>query len=97
VWAAAKAGAEPLSVEFVTTLDTRTVRRGRIRDIARTAEIDDRGDSTLRVTIAFDRSQPGPLRPGATVLPRINCGRKSLGYVWLHPLVDAMRRQWWQL
>ncbi|HUQ72956.1 MAG TPA: efflux RND transporter periplasmic adaptor subunit [Planctomycetaceae bacterium] len=97
VWAAAKANTEPLAVEFVTTLDTRTVRRGQIRDIARTAEIDDRGDSTLRVTIAFDRSQPGPLRPGATVMPRIMCGKKSLGYVWLHPLLDAVRRQWWSL
>jgi hypothetical protein len=95
VWAAAKRTSEPLPVEFVSTIDHRTVRHGVVREIARTTEIDDRGDSTLRVTIAFDRNQPGPLRPGATVLPRIHCGTTSLGYVWFHQLINAIRRQWW--
>uniref|UniRef100_A0A7C2P1E6 Efflux RND transporter periplasmic adaptor subunit n=1 Tax=Schlesneria paludicola TaxID=360056 RepID=A0A7C2P1E6_9PLAN len=95
VWQAVQAADAPVPVDFVTTMDARTVRRGVIREVARTAEIDDRGDSTLRVTIAFDRSQPGPLRPGATVLPRIHCGRASLGYVWFHRLFDAVSRQWW--
>jgi len=31
------------------------------------------------------------------VLPRIKCGKKSLGYVWFHQLADAIRWQWWQL
>lgn len=35
-------------------------------------------------------------RPGATVVARIRCGERSVGYVWLHDLIDAIRtRVWW--
>ncbi|QDT14713.1 HlyD family efflux transporter periplasmic adaptor subunit [Alienimonas californiensis] len=35
-------------------------------------------------------------RPGATVVARIRCGERALGYVWLHDLIDAARtRLWW--
>ena len=27
----------------------------------------------------------------ATALPRIHCGKHSLGYVWVHDLIDAIR------
>jgi multidrug efflux pump subunit AcrA (membrane-fusion protein) len=96
LWAVSQTSNVRLPVEFITTLDTHAVRKGHVREIARTAEIDDQGESTLRVTIAFDRNQPGPLRPGATVLPRIHCGRRSLGYIWLYPAADAIRRMWWR-
>ncbi|NNJ28166.1 hypothetical protein LzC2_42780 [Planctomycetes bacterium LzC2] len=35
-------------------------------------------------------------RSGATVVARIRCGERSIGYVWLHDLIDAVRtRVWW--
>jgi hypothetical protein len=30
-------------------------------------------------------------RPGATVVARIHCGRRSLGFVWLHEFWEAIR------
>lgn len=34
-------------------------------------------------------------RPGASVRARVLCGEYSLGYVWLHDLIDAAR-VWWE-
>lgn len=84
-----------LPVEFVSTTEPGRALTGRVEKVSRVAEIDDRGESTVRVTIAFDRRQLSQLRPGATVWPKITCGRRSLGYVWFHDLIDAVRRQLW--
>jgi hypothetical protein len=43
--------------------------------------------------VEFDRSQIQQLRPRATAIPRIYCGQQSLGYVWLHDLIDTIRLQ----
>ena len=45
------------------------------------------------VTVRINRDQIPQLRPGATVLPKIHCGRKPIGYVWFHDLWDALRTQ----
>ncbi len=90
-------GTDPqgLPVEFVSTTEPGRALTGRVEKVSRVAEINDRGESTVRVTIAFDRRQLSQLRPGATVWPKITCGRRSLGYVWFHDLIDAVRRQLW--
>ena len=51
--------------------------------------------STVLVTVEFDRDEVQGLRPGATVLARIHCGRRSMGYVWLHDLFEAVQSHWW--
>jgi hypothetical protein len=30
-------------------------------------------------------------RPGATVVARIHCGRRALGYVWLHEVWEFIQ------
>jgi hypothetical protein len=39
----------------------------------------------------------GPLPPGAragtSATARVHCGRRPIGYVWLHDLIDAVRTQ----
>ena len=41
-------------------------------------------------------ADPPETRPGATVVARVRCGERALGYVWLHELIDAARtRVWW--
>ncbi len=92
---AARVDPNGLPVEFVSSTEPGRTLIGRVENVARVAEINDRGESTVRVTIAFDRRQLSQLRPGATVWPRIQCGHRPLGYVWFHDLIDAVRRQWW--
>ena len=49
---------------------------------------------TIEVVVAFDKNElteaaRRDLRPGVTARAEIDCGRRSLGYVWLHDIWDA--------
>ena len=89
-----------LPVEFRLTADERHQYLGHVTEIAQIAEptSNEPGRSpTVRVTASWDETTPGrepvlELRPGMTVRARIACGRRSLGYVWLHDLWDAAIR-----
>jgi multidrug efflux pump subunit AcrA (membrane-fusion protein) len=89
-------GQNKVPVEFVPVTGRRWVAQGHIRDVARVTDIDERGDSSVRLIVAFDRAQAPELRSGKTVLPRIVCGRRPLGYVWFRDLIDAVRSAWWR-
>jgi len=71
---------------------------GHVETIGLTADVDAKDTSTPRPTIevvaAFDKSQldqtaQRELRPGVSARAEIGCGRRSLGYVWLHDLWDT--------
>ncbi|OYW24665.1 MAG: hypothetical protein B7Z55_01525 [Planctomycetales bacterium 12-60-4] len=84
-----------LTVEFTPSATMSRTYKGRLIEVARVSDVNERGDTTVRVTIAFDRDPTDKLRPGATVLPKIHCGEQSLGYVWFREVFHAVRRQWW--
>jgi biotin carboxyl carrier protein len=75
---------------------TRSLLQGRVERVADVVDVNDRGESTLRVTITIDAGTTITARPGATVWPKIRCGRRALGAVWLGDLIDAVRRQVWR-
>ena len=80
-----------LDVDFLVAAEPGKICHGTIESRSMTAESDDTARSRVRVVVAFDRNQIDQPRPGATALPRIHCGKRSLGYVWLHDLIDAIR------
>ena len=80
-----------LDVDFLVAAEPGKICHGTIESRSMTAEPDDTARSRVRVVVAFDRNQIDQPRPGATALPRIHCGKRSLGYVWLHDLIDAIR------
>ncbi len=84
-----------LAVSFALAADPGKVYQGRIEDVALATHLDEADGATVLVTVAFDRDEVEGLRPGATVLARIDCGRRSLGYVWLHDLFEAVQSHWW--
>uniref|UniRef100_A0A7C4LMV2 HlyD family efflux transporter periplasmic adaptor subunit n=1 Tax=Schlesneria paludicola TaxID=360056 RepID=A0A7C4LMV2_9PLAN len=96
VMAAWNHGRNTVPVEFVPLAGPRFKASGVVHEIARVTELDDRGESTVRLLATVDRSQVPDLRPGKTVLPRLSCGRHPLGYVWFRDLINAVRRMWWQ-
>jgi multidrug efflux pump subunit AcrA (membrane-fusion protein) len=72
---------------------------GHIRDVSATADVtnDDktRPTPTVRAVVSFDKSQLSDaeqreLRPGITAQAEIECGRRPLGYVWLHDVWDTV-------
>lgn len=88
---AIKRQGDGLKVEFQLPSEPGRTYAGRVRDVSLASESDDRSAGHVRVLVEFDRGQIEQLRPGATAVPRIHCGRYSLGYVWLHDLIDAIR------
>lgn len=79
-----------LEVEFQLPSEPGRTHRGKIRDVALVSELNDRSSGHVRVIVEFDSSQIEQLRPGASAIPRIRCGRKPIGYVWFHDLIDAI-------
>ncbi len=79
---------EDLDVEYRTATDPGTSLQGKVKEIARAAEVHGEDGNTVMITVAIDKNdlltEP---RPGATVTAKVNCGRASIGYVWFHDLI----------
>lgn len=88
---AQKAQGEPLEVDFQLPSEPGQTHRGTIREVSLASDGRERSGGQVRVVVEFDSKQVAQLRPGATAIPRIHCGTQSLGYVWLHDLIDAIR------
>lgn len=95
VLAAQQALHKDLDVTFALAADPGEQYEGKIDEVALATELDDTNGSTLTANVAFDRADVKGLRPGATVVARIHCGQRSIGYVWLHDLFEAVQSHWW--
>ena len=84
-----------LEVSFALASEPGAVYRGRIIDVAMATELDEAATPTLLVTVGIDRNEVAGLRPGATVIAQIDCGRRAVGYVWLHDLFEFVQSHWW--
>jgi hypothetical protein len=84
-----------LPAEFILATDPNKRHAGKIKRVTYSAEVrGDEGNTVLiEVTISDDvKGQlPQPLRPGATVKAKIDCGRRPLGYVLFHDLFEFIQ------
>lgn len=85
LWAQKEYG-EDLRVQFILATDPGVTYEGRVKEIHRRAEVHGDIGNSVAVKVAFDRDQLPHLRPGATVIAKVVCGSRSIGYVWLHDL-----------
>jgi multidrug efflux pump subunit AcrA (membrane-fusion protein) len=82
---------EPLSASFQLATDRHNQYQGTVRTISSRTETDRDEQAVVKVVVDFDAQAVRELRPGATIFARIHCGRRPLGYVWFHELIEAMR------
>ena len=82
---------EDLKVSFKLATDASTTYVEKIDRVAMSTEMDESQQPTVKVTAIIDNSRFPQLRPGASVTARIYCGRRSVGYVWLHELFEAIQ------
>jgi multidrug efflux pump subunit AcrA (membrane-fusion protein) len=82
---------KPLIASFRLSTGSRGVYHGTVRNLAARTELNEENRPVVKLTMDFDQRSVPELRPGATVFARIGCGRKPLGYVWLHDLIEAFR------
>ncbi len=84
----------PSVVWFVLASDPGTRRRGEIERIAMRSAVEGDGQSpTVTVTVRIDEHELAGLRPGTSVVGKIDCGWRSLGFVWFHRAWNAVQRR----
>ncbi len=82
---------EALRVHYRLAADPDFDRAAAVSEVHYSAEV--RGDegNTVLVRAELASSDLPPLRPGAEAAAKVYCGRRALGYVWLHDAVDFVR------
>lgn len=91
VLAAQRNSDEPLGVSFILKSNPALVHEGQITNISMAVEPHETEGQVALVTVEFDDREIAQPLPGAGVIADIGCGRKPIGYVWFHDILDAVR------
>jgi multidrug efflux pump subunit AcrA (membrane-fusion protein) len=81
----------PLKVSFALATRPAQVLWGELDRVGVRTEVTEAEGAVVLATVRIDREEIPELVPGAGVVARIQCGRRAIGYVWLHDLIDAVR------
>ena len=85
---------EPVASRFRLTGETERTFAGHVESISTAAVLDtaglDQESPAFEVKIAVDESELPMARPGMNAQVRILCGRRALGYVWLHDIWETL-------
>jgi multidrug efflux pump subunit AcrA (membrane-fusion protein) len=86
----------PVGASYRLAGDVAEIYSGHVVEISSVAPIDAEGlrDEAAPVTvrISVDGDPPPAARPGMTATVRIDCGQRTLGYVWLHDVGATLYR-----
>lgn len=92
---AAKQSTGPLAVTFFLATNPSKEFHGSVAEIERSAEVRGEDGNTVLVRVDFNQKElraavPDP-KIGAGGTAKVHCGKRALGYVWFHDLVDFVR------
>jgi hypothetical protein len=93
VRAAERESEAALDVSFLLATAPGTIYSDRIERVSGSSEPNERGERVVRATAVVAAGTIPQPKPGAIVEARIHCGRRALGYVWFHEMIDAVRRR----
>lgn len=83
--------AAALGVTYLLATEPGLTYDGRVETIGLAATSNEIYGANVPVTVAIDRGALTELHPGATVIGKIHCGRRALGFVWFHDLIAVIR------
>jgi multidrug efflux pump subunit AcrA (membrane-fusion protein) len=90
---AARTSDAPLEVTYILATHPGESHVGRVEKIEAAAQVRGAEGNVVLIDVAIDKSELADLRPGATVTAKVHCGRRSIGYVWLHDLFAFVQRK----
>lgn len=90
---AARKSGEPLRVTYILATEPGVSHVGTVKEIQAAAELRGEEGNTVLLRVEIDNLTAADLRPGATATAKVDCGQRSLGYVWLHDLVAFVQRK----
>ena len=82
---------EGLDVSFVLAADPGLRLRGKIDRVGIRTEVSETEDAFVLATVRIHRDEIAELIPGGSVVAKIDCGRRAVGYVWFHDLWEAIQ------
>jgi len=84
---------EHLPVKYVLKTEPDRRRRGELQEVHYAAQVKDEAGNTVRIRVAIDQDElPPHLRPGASAIVNVYCGRRSVGYVLFHDLFEWVQK-----
>lgn len=78
-------------VRFLFRMSPKTTYSAKLRAVNLATELDQNGELSTRATVTLNPKEIPDLRPGSSVIAKIDCGRRSLGYVWLRELLEFLQ------
>ncbi|MCA9039862.1 MAG: HlyD family efflux transporter periplasmic adaptor subunit [Planctomycetaceae bacterium] len=86
---------EALPVEFILAISPEVTYEGTLEKISTRANTSKENTNILQVDIAIEEEKLPNLRIGSEVRAKINCGKKSLGYVLFGDVIEFLRKYLW--
>jgi len=92
---ASQSKSTPLRATYYVATDPSQLKEATVAEISDAVSLETPYESTILIK-AMINEEPSPgIRPGTSVMARVHCGRRSLAYVWLHDLYEALRYRFW--
>ena len=91
VLAAQAAAQEGLSVRFLFRMAPNTTYSAKLGPVNLATDLDQDGELSTMATVLLNPGEIPDLRPGSSVIAKIQCGRRSLGYVWLREFLEFLQ------
>lgn len=83
--------AKGLPVRFLFRMSPNTTYAATLDDVNLATDLDQGGELSTLATVTVNPKDIPDLRPGSSVIAKIHCGRRSLGYVWLRELLEFLQ------
>jgi multidrug efflux pump subunit AcrA (membrane-fusion protein) len=82
---------DDLDVTYMLANDPANKHEGKIKDIHLVAEVRGEEGNTVKVNVAIDKHDLDELSQGAGVNAKVHCGKRALGFVWFHDVVEFIQ------
>lgn len=85
---------DPLAVRFQLVNEPGQQYRGILTQTASIVDLDENAaEPFVPLVASFDKSEIPHLRHGLSVVGRVDCGQRSIAYVWTYQLIETVRRR----
>jgi multidrug efflux pump subunit AcrA (membrane-fusion protein) len=84
-----------LPIEFVLATATESTYPAQLEAIATRSASSEEGGTVVEVFASFEPAEVPEPRIGAEVIAKINCGKRSLGYVLFGDVIEFIRKRLW--
>jgi hypothetical protein len=82
---------ESLDVRFLLRMSPRVTYSAKLGTVNLATDLDQDGELSTLATVPLNQNDIPDLRPGSSVIAKIDCGRRSMGYVWLREFWEFLQ------